>query len=336
MAVEATVSQKIRNLGFVCALLVVATHVSWAHDGLGPSWAVWNLVDQGVSRIAVPFFFCVSGYMLAGHFGTAGWFGNEVAKRVRSLLVPFLVWSLAGALLALPDASFGAIFGEGRWLAALGLDLRVGPTWNYALWYVRALFLLVLVSPVLGLLVRRFGRAWLVASFVLNLLIDVNDCLPFRRTLCYGLALGGVFYFSLGIWLRTTGRLGTVRRGAWVCGIVSGLILVSQMIWYAVRPSELAAYRFYPLAVPFMLYAAWHVIPSRVWPAGLTAMSFPIYVIHVPILRQVSMVLEKVPAVAPCADFVLWTSAVALSIALIVLLRRVLPRVSAGLFAGRV
>lgn len=174
MAVEATVSQKIRNLGFVCALLVVATHVSWAHDGLGPSWAVWNLVDQGVSRIAVPFFFCVSGYMLAGHFGTAGWFGNEVAKRVRSLLVPF------------------------------------------------------------------------------------------------------------------------------------------------------------------MLYAAWHVIPSRVWPAGLTAMSFPIYVIHVPILRQVSMVLEKVPAVAPCADFVLWTSAVALSIALIVLLRRVLPRVSAGLFAGRV
>lgn len=48
------------------------------------------------------------------------------------------------------------------------------------------------------------------------------------------------------------------------------------------------------------------------------------------------MALEKVPAVAPCADFVLWTSAVALSIALVALLRRVLPRVSAGLFAGRV
>ena len=336
MAVEATVSQKIRNLGFVCALLVVATHVSWAHDGLGPSWAVWNLVDQGVSRIAVPFFFCVSGYMLAGHFGTAGWFGNEVAKRVRSLLVPFLVWSLAGALLALPDASFGAIFGEGRWLAALGLDLRVGPTWNYALWYVRALFLLVLASPVLGMLVRRFGRGWLAAAFLLNLLVEVNYNLPFQRTLYFGLALGGVFYFSLGIWLRTAEVRGIVRWWAWACAAVSGLILVAQTIFFSVRSSELFAYRFYPFAVPFMLYAIWYFVPSRVWPTWLTAMTFPIYVIHVPVLRQVSMILEKVPAVASCADFALYVCTVAVSITLVSLLRRFLPRFSSWLFAGRI
>lgn len=336
MAVEATVSQKIRNLGFICSLLVVAVHVSWSHAELGPSWVVWSLVEQGLARVAVPFFFCASGYLLAGHFGTAGWYGNELGKRVRSLIVPFLAWSLAGALLALPDASFGEIFADGRWRAVVGLDLRVGPTWNYALWYVRALFLLVLVSPSLWMLVRRFGRGWLIAAFLLHLLVEVNDNLPFRRTLYYGLALGGVFYFSLGIWLRTAGVRGTVRRWAWACVAVSSLILVSQAIWSVVRPSELAAYRFYPLAGPFMLYAIWHFVPSRVWPAGLTAMSFPIYVIHVPVIRQVSMALEKVPAVAPCADFVLWTCTVALSIVLIALLRRLLPRVSAWLFAGRI
>lgn len=81
---EVEVSNKIKNLSFLCSLAVVAIHCGWDEDSLMKSFFC-----EGVARIAVPFFFVVSGYFLARHIGEDGWYKQELRKRVASLLIPY-------------------------------------------------------------------------------------------------------------------------------------------------------------------------------------------------------------------------------------------------------
>ena len=87
-------SQKIKNMGFICALFVVSIHIDWHADESQLLWWGRQLIKSGIAGIAVPFFFVVSGYFLAAHFDEDGWWKRENQKRIRTLIVPFMFWSL--------------------------------------------------------------------------------------------------------------------------------------------------------------------------------------------------------------------------------------------------
>lgn len=91
MAVSQELSHKMSGFGFFCAILIVFIHVYYnikPEDGV--LWWTWICVAQGVSRIAVPFFFVASGFWLAGHVGEQGWWRREIVKRLSSLVLPFV------------------------------------------------------------------------------------------------------------------------------------------------------------------------------------------------------------------------------------------------------
>ena len=96
------ISQKIKNMSLLCALLVVSIHVSWPQEPLSAGWFLSIAIKEGYARIAVPFFFVVSGFLLAGHFDEEKWWHHEVGKRVRTLVVPFLIWSLVALVTSVP------------------------------------------------------------------------------------------------------------------------------------------------------------------------------------------------------------------------------------------
>lgn len=180
-SVSPETSRKVKNLGLLCSILVVAYHVEWPKEvpfSLG--WFVYQGIADGLARMAVPFFFVVSGFFLARHCGEKGWWLRETRKRARSLLQPFFLWSLAALLVSLLSPVIDGMLTKHLAetssrlprLADLprffGLDFSRYPL-NYPLWYLRCLFVLVFLSPVLEHLVAAVRRPFLAAAFCLLL-----------------------------------------------------------------------------------------------------------------------------------------------------------------------
>lgn len=340
-------SCRISNLSLVCALLVVLIHVGFPSDGGGIGWFCDRFLVEGLSRVAVPFFFVVSGYFLSRHFDEPGWHSREVRKRVGSLLVPGVLWIFIGTALVFPVMAladhlahrpFGFTVGvsDGRWVALFGLDPRHGPTCNGALWYVRALFLFVLCSPVLKTLVVRCGRAWLAFAYTLNFIHAAWRPFPdfVQGLLTLGFPLSGVFYFSLGIYLE---RFSIAVRSRLLLGVglvAGGGLLVAQAL--ASPEGCVSPLGYQTLAIPFLLYVLWHLTPETPWPNWLTRCSFPIFLLHTPLIPYFFNPLKHTPlAGTVAASGLTYACVVSASIALAVLLKRFAPNTASFLFAGR-
>jgi fucose 4-O-acetylase-like acetyltransferase len=67
-------------------------------------------VGWTLPTFAIPIFFAISGYLLAvkSENGTkADWYPQALSKRVRSLLVPYLIWCTVYVLTVVPFAMIG-------------------------------------------------------------------------------------------------------------------------------------------------------------------------------------------------------------------------------------
>lgn len=89
MDIEYALSSRFRNMSIMCAFLVVVIHCTSNFNV--SNCFVRMFIYDGVCRIAVPFFFFASGFFLAAHFGENYWWGKEIAKRIRTLFVPYLI-----------------------------------------------------------------------------------------------------------------------------------------------------------------------------------------------------------------------------------------------------
>ena len=336
-------SRKIKNLGFLCAVLVVSMHVGWpAGVPLSPGWFVRQILADGIGRMAVPFFFVVSGFFLARHFDEKGWWRREVGKRLKTLGPPYVAWSLLALLVAVVlslvfDLGAHRPFGSNfqvplghDWMAVFGLDLSKLPL-DGTLWYVRCLFALVAVSPLLERAVSRPGGAWLAAAFLLLLF-----CwhIPSGKwgTCLYHVAQG-LFYFPLGIALRKKRPRAWPPAAAAFSGLV-GLALLAGKVAAAWKEWSFG-YELVALSLPFLLFAAWTFAPKAEWPEWLTSCAFPIFLMHPLVVRLcqpclLSAGMERLP----CA-ILEWAAGVACPCVFAWFVRKRAPRAALVLFGGR-
>lgn len=161
-----TVSNKISNLGLVCACLVVLIHTPIAQDGV--NGITYWIRDCLAYSCAVPLFFAISGYLLSRHIDEDGWWRSAVRKRVLTLIVPYFlinfVWyfmkfGIHAIGIGLGRVSGGTPQGGGglqSFLIGLGVWPGAGPVVE-PLWYVRALFLFVLASPGAAFIIKKAG-----------------------------------------------------------------------------------------------------------------------------------------------------------------------------------
>lgn len=166
------------------------------------------LFSQIFSRVAVPIFFFISAYLLysEGRMTSLQIWGKW-KKRVHSLLIPYLFWNLVVLLVQLVGqnvAITSRFFSRGQWnVAEMGwyqyadalFGFDQGPI-DYPLWFIRDLMLLVVLSPVLYILIRKSRCVLLIFPFLLwvgfaggfNFYISRAALLFF----CLGLAFSGV------------------------------------------------------------------------------------------------------------------------------------------------
>lgn len=345
------ISHRFANFSFLCACMVVISHVEAAAKLTSPN-ATWlaDFFGGAVCSIAVPCFFLISGFFLAGHVGESGWWTRELRKRVPSLLVPFLLWCLFYALFddarllvkaVVSGGTEGGIWSLGKPLEVFGLNPFGHPMPAGHLWYIRGLLLFIVAAPVLFLPLKRRGvaLAWLAVLLLLWAVVKPT----WREGLVAGewgyllrgtFSLEGVFCFVLGAELRR--RTPSWHAPTWLrwCTLGAG---VGLFAWVSV--TTLPPWVHVP-AVLLTAFGLWWVTPTTAWPAWLTQSAFPMYLLHLLVLFRFPLLHRHIPGLAtlwggPVGYLLQGVSAILLCVALTVAMRRFLPKPAKLLFGGR-
>lgn len=184
-------SDGLRALSFICALMVIAIH-SQSVAGWFRGDVEWSLPEalfiilftDSISRIAVPFFFFVSGFFLA--FDYAPMHGKYTAllkKKLMTVLCPFVVWNMLNVVLMLLTGRLDAPCGAN----ALVFCSEKIFGWNPAVtvgckqfWYLQCLMLAFIASPLLvWVAVRLRVAAAGVAILFCLWCLDIGKSLPY-------------------------------------------------------------------------------------------------------------------------------------------------------------
>lgn len=223
-------SSMIDGLKFAMACLVVMIHVdggliSSSYSGTyqgGLFDIIHILFAQGICRIAVPFFFMISGFLYFTHLREWNWhiYIKKEKRRVRTLVVPYLLWNIISIAVFIGvkyaemmwNGKFfyltNFIAQQGWWrifwdcgriidesaVNVLGITMHNGFPFNGPLWFIRDLFIVTLFSPAVHFFIRKFGASFIT---LLSILMILNIWLPFE-----GMSSLAIFFFSLGGWIR--------------------------------------------------------------------------------------------------------------------------------------
>lgn len=351
-------SAKFTNMGFLCACLVVLIHVGILPEDGGVLWWVKQMFTHlGVTRIAVPFFFLASGFFLAGHMGDRGWYLQEVKKRVKTLLLPYLLWNMIYLVFMIalemiasrigykPHIPIPAHGGWGDIFNASGLNV-FRPSAHIFLWFVRCLFIFVLLSPLIDFIVRRIGGkivfvlAFISFGLILRWGLSCGNSF-IAWVLQFGYSIEGLYYFMIGIYLRRYSGEKQLSHSVGTVVFAAGIML------YAVRAvcayNHLSLFEFWSgwIGTAVLMCGIWSLMPTRVVIGVFRGCAFPIYILH----QFVLILMMGALGFLAWRDYVIRESValyfgrmvivVVLVWAFLRVLERVAPRLTLVLFGGR-
>ena len=269
---------------FLGAFLVVLAHIeNW---GAEPVWA--KSFYYTLSRVGVPLFFLISGYLLLSRQEDLQTFFKKRAARI---IIPFLVWSVVY------DVQNSEAFSSGVTLEGiLKMFIRIlrGPRETH-LWFFYSLIGLYLLTPILRVFVAKarsseilyYIALWFIA---MPILFIVEAFTPLKNGFEIYYTGGYVGYFLLGYLL---GGLETKPPLLWPA---LGLFITNFIFTFAVfhfdlfpQESELV-FRSYPsLNIILMSIGAFILIkaagekislPLVRLSAEASKVSFGVYLIH--------------------------------------------------------
>ena len=339
-------SVKARNMSALAALCVMVIHAGNGGMGSFVAKMAHQFLGWGLCTFAVPWFFFASGYFFAGHLDENGWWRRAVGTRVRSLLLPYVLWCglfacFSVALCVVLNVDAGRPLAAGlsaRRLAlcSFGLDVAEHPL-LVPFWYIRCLLLIVLASPVLVWALRRWR--WCVPLAMLPAYVyccGVQNRFAMPWFIFYSLfSLTGWVYFSVGVLARREDWAArTCRFRTWTCWAVAlPVICIGRMALYWGMPGVAGC--MWIAAIPPLMLGVWRLVPERPWPAWFISSAFPVYAIHYFVehfLEMAALPLQHPAWWAYAARIVLVAG---VSFAVANLLHSLLPRESRVLFGGR-
>lgn len=302
---NAYLSTKIRVITLITMVLLTLVHAytfpSIRFDGPVLSWeglsfALQYTISQGLAKFRLPMFFILSGYFfIHSVYRPGGSFIPQFLKRIRTVALPYLLWSAIGFLIYLvlqwPEAMRPLFPHNHVWgLSFHGVlrKLLLDPI-PYQLWFLRDLMVLFALSPLIHACIRRAG-AWVLVPPLLAWLFEVDLVI---------LADESLAFFMVGGWLALRGprqepavpvRARHVLVGTWIMTVC----LKTALVMHGRIPVE-AIRQVHHLCVLLGLLAVWMgydlLMPPNTgtahWIHRYTGYSFFIYAAHEPCLTMV-------------------------------------------------
>lgn len=322
-------------------------------EPLSPATWLQYFLANGLLRFRIPILFAISGYLFA-HFDTGTPHRQRLQRRVRTLLVPYLLWSAWGLGLAWALEQFPAtrqlvlaaelsVFGpenplvSGYSASELLLCWLLLPV-PFQLWFLRSLLVYNLAYPWLR---RALARAPKAYFGVAGLLWVLDMGLPLLEGT-------GLLFFALGVWLRQR-EFDVLRPPRWcrpgplAALWLTLLVVKTGLAFHFAQPPFLPMLLLHKAAEALGVLVAWFGADALVrgamrqaWFRWLTSFSFMVYVLHVPLVNYATeAALRQWPGQHLAVYLLLPVAVIAGAVLCGALLRRTLPAVYSLLTGGR-
>lgn len=347
-------SDTIKLVRFPLIVAVVMLHMSFESIAIGGEYIVNALdfpvydyykffIDKALA-VRIPLYFFISGYLFfnrADSFTKSDYF-KKVRRRVDTLLVPYLSWIIITIVFfALQQQYLGefssgnnTLISEWGWLdiynAFWGGPI-LGP-----LWFVRDLFSLMLLSPILYFIIKRFK---IIPVIIFNILWVALDTINIP-----GLSLCGFAFFGFGAYFSITKRnfVKTFVPYSWWIYALFTLLVVGL---FSLKGTLIEPYfnRFIvPVGSICVVLICSHLLHKKVCKPSdtLANASFFIYVYHqIPTTAALKFIVKFVPlessAILIGIHILCTIVIVSIGLAIYLLIRRYSPLLLRLLSGGR-
>ena len=190
-------TRNISILRFPMIIMIVCIHarmagntISLDNSNLNSLLITEHVVGDIIASIAVPLYFIISGFLFFYNIDfNKETYIKKIKSRVRTLLIPYFIWNLIAYLLYLTNHQFDVKTFIMSFLV-VHLDGRTGSSpMDGPLWFIRNLYIVMLISPIIYSLIKRMKAWWLIPF----LLLWISGFSIFKN----GIMIAFIF-FSLG------------------------------------------------------------------------------------------------------------------------------------------
>lgn len=284
-------SNRIRYTGFFMTVFMVCYHCPtfelaepWGHLDSTLTFLV-SYVFNTMGVLVMSWFFMITGFLLFNNLNFSN-YCVKIKKRVFSLLIPYLAWQclIAVKLLVQKKEEFSLLDFLRRIVA-----FEVWP-FDGALWYVYAVFILAVFSPILLLLFKNKylgGGFVLVSSVLLQYVIDRR---LFSSITDYGYIGNICSYFPSYLIGAFYGRFSKQFTTS------DSLIYAFFMIFVAFLLEGWLPGFTYKILVRMMPLGILYLIPEipKLKDKSIYKLSFLIYAVHQPLIADLWPIIQNV------------------------------------------
>jgi surface polysaccharide O-acyltransferase-like enzyme len=347
-------SLKIKYLSFVLMILVVILHAynfnqyDNRESFLGFSEFVQTLLGSGIAAVAVPLFFLISGYLFFLNFdATPKTYGKKIVRRFHTLVIPYLIVSLWGlfvffALQSLPysngyfNSGLVKDFSFNQLISTIFLDPM-----PYQLWFIRDLFVMTLLSPVIYYGIRFLKLTFVLITFIpwvfnVDVIILSSISLPFFVT-------GSYLALKLPEWVIFKHQ--SKRR--YLTYVWLMLIILRSTIQVYNLTDIIVIDILHKVTILVGIVACWQLYDSVFGQMDLNKrkgnylfdFTFFLFLFHEPILTIIKKILKSILGKTEVSSLVVYLATPVITIVLVimigVLLKKYMPKVFAVITGNR-
>lgn len=200
------------------------------------NWFIQNFISNGLTRIAVPMFFLISGFLffLDQKFELKDiWV--KIKKRFRTLVLPYLIWTLFGLLLyfTLQSIPQSQSFFTKKLIKDYTFLEWMNAIFNepipYQLWFLKDLIVMVFLSPIIYFAVKNTREVFLCIVFGFWL---------FNQDTIF-LTSEALLFFSLGMYINIQHKKAieiTTKSTLLIAAVWFGLLFTKTVLGFYDSP----------------------------------------------------------------------------------------------------